>query len=71
MPNTVPGALLLPSDTSPCGHDSEGFSEGQEVGVSAVASTPAAHILPKAVAHQLVFEMEDEWSIGSGVRVFC
>lgn len=31
VPNTVPGALPLPSDIFSCGHDSEAFSKGQEV----------------------------------------
>lgn len=59
VPNTLPGALPLPSDIFSCGHDSERFSEGQEAGVSTAASTPMAHILPKAIAHQVVFETGD------------
>jgi hypothetical protein len=55
VPNTVPGALPLPSDIFSCGHDSKRSLRVKK----SVASTPVARVLPKAIAHQVVFEMGD------------
>lgn len=55
--NMTPGALHMLWDPFFCGYAPEGVSEGQEGGLSAVASTPVPCILPEAISHQAVFEM--------------
>lgn len=66
MSTVKPGALILLSDTF-CGYDSEGFSEGRDVGLSAVPSTPVALILPEAITSlSLKWGMDDHqvWNQG-------